>query len=49
MSPTRQPGQGGTLGDIRSPITLRLSAEMPLAQALSTAPDLLAAAIRQHC
>jgi PAS domain S-box-containing protein len=36
MSPTRQPGQGGTLGDIRSPITLRLSAEMPLAQALST-------------
>ena len=34
MTPGRQPGRGGTLGDIRSPITLRLSAEMPLAQAL---------------
>ncbi|MBL8452449.1 MAG: CBS domain-containing protein, partial [Zoogloea sp.] len=36
MTPLRQSAHGGTLKDICSPITLRLPAEMPLAEALGT-------------
>jgi PAS domain S-box-containing protein len=36
MNLLRQPGQNGTLGDVCSPIMLRLPAEMPLAEALAT-------------